>query len=210
VSLLVGTVSLSIAGGSALYLLGAGPYIDTQLGSHIPLHQSLAQIKLGFWNQPERGIMAGLVTDIATTGESFTLQTPDSVEHVIRTDSLSQEVRDEIEIGTAMRVVAPRQNRSSGAPVMAKTSLREDVSTVGGVMPRDARMKSAPAPFSAANDNAEVQDEDTAEIREACLVMPLDFANSSTRGQKLRTVKTEIRDKCFKEIRERKRGRGED
>ena len=104
--LILGSVGASVALGSVIYAFGAGPFIDRQIGSFIPLHRNLLDTKLAFWNQPDRGIIAGVITEISSTRDEFKLATPSHEIHSIRMDSLPEKVRGTVVVGEAMRVFA--------------------------------------------------------------------------------------------------------
>lgn len=207
--MVLGSVGASVVCGSTLYALGVGPYIDSEIGSRIPMHQSLAQTKLGFWNQPERGIMAGLVTEVATSGETFVLETPDHVTHVIHAQDLDEEIRSTIVVGSAIRVLAPMMREMPPEPEVAREGSDMFATQMADTAPENGDV----APFAAAKAKSAVVRElredvrqarhELIEMREACLVMPFDFASrENNRGKG--SIKNEVREKCFKELRERR------
>lgn len=110
--LIIASVGASTVLGGFVFALGAGPFIDQQLGMFIPLHRSLHDTKLGFWNQPDRGLVAGVVTDIATASESFTVMSPTHELHTIRMDDLRSLDREQLSVGQTIRVYAPLVERT--------------------------------------------------------------------------------------------------
>ena len=145
--LMVSSVGASAALGTAVFAFGAGPFIDQKLGAFIPLHRSLHDKKLGFWNQPDRGLVEGVVTDIATATQSFTVMSPTREIHTIGMDNLSPDARAQLAIGKTVRVFAPLVERTvdedasghvlaSTTPRMASTSVFAAPRTMMRLAPR--------------------------------------------------------------------------
>lgn len=110
--LIIVSVGASTLLGTLVFALGAGPFIDQKLGAFIPLHRSLHDKKLGFWNQPDRGLVAGVVTDISTATESFTVMSPSREFLTIRMDDLRGDERAQLSVGETIRVFAPLVERT--------------------------------------------------------------------------------------------------
>lgn len=194
--LVIGSVGASIVLGSVVYAFGAGPYIDRQVGSYIPLHQSLRDTKLAMWNQPERGIISGIVTDISLEEDEFTLQSPSNEMHTIRMDTLPPRTRKTVVVGETMRVFAPLieeeyDEELEGADddmMMASDVAEDDASlAISSESSADATtmMMTAPAPDSRMMKSAtfEMEADNAIEemkplkrsyrfLRNACFVMP--------------------------------------
>lgn len=141
--LIIASVGASTLLGTVVFALGAGPFIDQKLGAFIPLHRSLHDTKLGFWNQPDRGLVAGVVTDIATTSDSFTVMSPSREFHTIRMDDLIPADRAQLSVGQTIRVFAPLVERTvdedaDGNVIIAATSAQPAM--MSALSPRDGHL----------------------------------------------------------------------
>lgn len=104
----------SVAGGGMVFVVGGGHFAD-RLAEYVPPYHSLEERKLMVWDKPERGLIAGIVTEVAETGESFTLRSPSNTLHTIYVDVLDPAMSEEIAVGTFMRVMAPLIERPDSA-----------------------------------------------------------------------------------------------
>ena len=144
--LIVSSVGASAALGTAVFAFGAGPFIDQKLGAFIPLHRSLHDKKLAFWNQPDRGLVQGVVTDIATATQSFTVMSPTREFHTIGMDNLPPDARAQLSVGETVRVFAPlverTVNEDSGGHMLGSTTAKA-ASTSAPVTPH-AMLRTSP------------------------------------------------------------------
>lgn len=104
--LTLAVAGVSVVGGGLVFAMGGGHFAD-ELAEYVPAFRSLEQRKLVVWDKPERGLIAGIVTEVAENGESFTLRSPSNSLHTVYMDVLDQDMRDEIVVGSFMRVMAP-------------------------------------------------------------------------------------------------------
>ena len=74
-SMVIGTyILVSLSLGTLAYFFGVGGSIEYQLETRVPAYQHLVSTKASVWNQPEQGLLAGVVvsaTDTELTLESF-------------------------------------------------------------------------------------------------------------------------------------------
>ncbi len=216
--LILGSVGASVALGSVIYAFGAGPFIDRQIGSFIPLHRNLRDTKLAFWNQPDRGIMAGVITEISSTRDEFKLATPSHEIHSIRMDSLPEKVRGTVVVGEAMRVFAPLVEKTvidvsdddaSGLYTESMTSTTVsvqnseaniDTRTLRATAPNTrsmmnmAQQRTAPS-HTADTKNISPRKEKRLLLREACLVLPLHIDGDTDNENRRESINT-----CLKSV----------
>lgn len=220
--LMLGAVGASSFLGTALYGAGAGRYIDEEIGRAIPMHRSLQETKIGFWNQPEMGIISGIVKEITDDG-TLTLRTPRGDEMVSIT-SLEQGIRAEIKVGSALRIMAPRTTTTvvnaveatSSARTYAKGGGETSITMKQNVDSSSSLSMSTPAEMemmTTAMDAPETMADEIRELREACLVLPLDWDRGFEKSREERTesgkmaaeATKEKRTHCIKELRELRR-----
>jgi hypothetical protein len=182
------SVGTSVLFGGLLYVVGAGPFIDAHLGARIPLHRSLAETQLRMWDKPERGVIAGVVTEVSEARDAFTLRSPSQVLHTIRMDDLDEDTRSVVVVGNAMRVLAPFRDRLAEVPpdtaTHATSFTAASDATSMTMMATEAGMPAqdmAPPPGEASrmmkSALVEIQDSEVREarrelFREACAVLP--------------------------------------
>jgi hypothetical protein len=213
--LLLGAVGASTVLGAGLYGVGAGPLVDEELGRAIPLHRSLKETKIGFWNQPERGVIAGVVDEIGTDGQTVTLRTLRGTE-TISISGLDSTTREAIEVGSALRVLAPREVAvpPPPRPVAAGESADAAFSMTAPMTAEPLRAKSTERiDLEMSDDHG--GDTDRA-LREACLIIPLDwergFRPRDDDGEKedghgKRNDDDDLRRKCLDELRNERKER---
>lgn len=219
--LVLGAVGASAALGSVVFALGAGPFIDKQIGSYIPLHNTLRDTQIGFWNQPERGIISGVVTEISPLQDEFTLRSPSNVLHTIRMDTLPLQMRRLVVTGETMRVFATLVEEEDVAFVdvgdaAAASSMQAadaDMSLMasnpaGESGATSVIMKTAPNPAVSmdASSVATFAQEESVPARrtktfhrEACLVLPFHDGDDADEDD----YRDSVRD-CLKDMRKKK------
>ncbi len=221
--LVLGSVGASIALGSVVYAFGAGPFIDRQIGSFIPLHRNLRDTKLGFWNQPERGIISGVVTEISPIGDEFILMSPSNESHSIRMDTLPPNIRETVVVGETMRVFAPFVEQAEFAAQddsVSGTLVEEDIRTAMTAadvhQDSNVRMMSKAMPTTARMEMTQPQQVGEMQggrkgktsgvrtkhfLREACLVLPIHLDGDNDDGDYRGSI-----DACLKDIHRGERG----
>jgi hypothetical protein len=110
-ALTLAVIGASMIGGVAVSATGGGRFAD-HLAEYVPPYRSLEERKLVVWNKPDRGLIAGIVTDISEDGASFTLRSPSNELHTIHTDTMDPNMMENVVVGMAMRVMAPLVERS--------------------------------------------------------------------------------------------------
>ena len=60
--LILGSIALSLVGGSVLYTVGAGHAVEEKIGRHIPFYEDVFERKAAFWMNPEEGRLYGSVS----------------------------------------------------------------------------------------------------------------------------------------------------
>lgn len=73
ITVLGGSVALSLAIGSGLYVAGVGPRTHDYARSMIPGYERIVISRDKFWSNPSQGLLGGLVVE-ATTTEQFLLK----------------------------------------------------------------------------------------------------------------------------------------
>ena len=113
-------------------------------------------------------------------------------------------MREAIEIGSALRVLAPRMMRESRSRVTI--SAAPPTETAADTSAAVMHMKTAPGMLPESDDK-----DDDRMLREACLIMPLDWDRGFKSkkeddglqpGEKHFAISQSIRDKCIKELHE--------
>lgn len=64
-----GSVVLSLACGSALYVIGIGPHAHDYARAYVPAYDRLVVTRDRFWMNPEQGLLGGTVIGATTTRE---------------------------------------------------------------------------------------------------------------------------------------------
>ena len=77
------SITISLIVGSSLYSFGVGEILDKALGSYIPFYEPAMNNLQGRWNKPEKGLIAGEVTNIAPDFSAFTVHSFDDKTWVI-------------------------------------------------------------------------------------------------------------------------------
>ncbi|MFH1611589.1 MAG: hypothetical protein ABIA83_03235 [Patescibacteria group bacterium] len=95
----------SITGGSFLYILGTGRFIDEHIGAHIPFDRKPPGLNKELWDGSEKGLLAGTILSVNQDSGQFTLQEFNNSQWVVDTTQLSDENWSLIEQGSEIRVV---------------------------------------------------------------------------------------------------------
>jgi hypothetical protein len=66
--IIVGNIAASVLLGVGMYVWGYGYIVDTYAGRYIPMYQGFEEKREVLWNQPESGLLAGVVLGTTTTG----------------------------------------------------------------------------------------------------------------------------------------------
>ncbi len=221
----------SAIGGSAISAAGGGHFAD-HLAAYVPPYRSLEERKLIVWNKPERGLIAGIVTDISEGGASFTLRSPSNELHTIHTDTIDPRMMENVVVGMAMRVMAPLVERAPFA--------YDDMGGEASMMAMDASygaegdaalMATEGAPEMAADEAmdatslAQTEDPGAATVmmkaapmmksapaalpqpvllREACAIIPMDMEGAANRREMVKECM-----RVMKEARAAARAEGE-
>lgn len=82
------SVLASIGGGAVLHTLGISQTLEETIGGHLPFHRPLSVMQQEWWVRPERGLLAGEITEIGTGSPRFRLQAFDGSVWEIQADDL--------------------------------------------------------------------------------------------------------------------------
>lgn len=215
--LILFSVGASVVLGTSAFLMGAGPTIDMQAAKFVPFHHSLIERKLALWNQPERGIISGTVTEIAPLRDSFTLLAPDNTAHTIYMDTLDEDMRNDVVVGDMMRVFAPLATReeefaldaeSESVSMSAETTADAALMASEEAEDNSMMMKSAPVPdesFESSmrmDSSPELAPPPRELLREACSVLPFDRERGKPAREDRRELRAKIAKECMKSFKE--------
>lgn len=89
-AVLGGSVAASVLLGGVLYATGLGETFEERLGRHLPFGQPVFMRQQAFWNNPERGLLAGEVVRVDVAQGEFTLAVFNDGEWVVRTEDLHE------------------------------------------------------------------------------------------------------------------------
>ncbi len=70
-TLVVAVIFISVILGSLFYQLGLGRAVDDVLGDKLPLYRQFLNQRQKIWRQPERGLLAGVVTAINAPNDFY-------------------------------------------------------------------------------------------------------------------------------------------
>ncbi|MDB5188667.1 MAG: hypothetical protein JWM92_265 [Candidatus Nomurabacteria bacterium] len=79
----------SVLIGTALFISGAGTYLDTYLERTVPFYDNLIVTNKDIWVYPEQGLLSGTIT--AIDGDTFSITDSDEQPWVVTMDSDTQE-----------------------------------------------------------------------------------------------------------------------
>jgi hypothetical protein len=103
--------------GFGLFKLGAGQFVDQEVGSRIPFHRPMLIKQERDWTTPQRGLLSGAVTDVQEDFSTFTIQTFDGKTLTIAGDDVSEKGRDVLTRFPFVRVVGLPQQEEATATV---------------------------------------------------------------------------------------------
>ncbi|HVM91132.1 MAG TPA: hypothetical protein VMU11_04545 [Verrucomicrobiae bacterium] len=95
----------SAALGYGLFRLGAGQFVDEDLGSHIPFHRPMLVVQEHNWTRPQRGLLSGAVTDVDGDFKQFTIKTFDGIVWTVSGADVGDIGRDVLIHAPVVRVV---------------------------------------------------------------------------------------------------------
>lgn len=81
----VWNLALSLFFGSILYSMGVGRRAESEFAENSPLYEELRNEQENVWLRPERGVIVGRVTYIASSGEMLELDDPHEFTWVVDT-----------------------------------------------------------------------------------------------------------------------------
>jgi hypothetical protein len=91
--------------GYGLFRLGAGQFVDQEVGGRIPFHRPVLVIQERAWTHPEQGLLSGAVTAIQSDQSHFTVRTFDGDEWIVSADDVSDKGRNVLVHVPFVRVV---------------------------------------------------------------------------------------------------------
>lgn len=106
------SLAACLVGGSVLYALGAGKYIDEGIGEHIPFHRPAIRHQEEFWSNPERGLLFGTVTAVEPVGAAFSLRDMNGTVWSIDGSDLPETDRASLTASSEIRLVGLPQEGS--------------------------------------------------------------------------------------------------
>lgn len=74
VAVVVGSLAVTGAAGTGLFVLGAGRMVDEQVGAYIPFHRPLSVRERSVWLLPTEGRLAGIVREVPFTESMFWIE----------------------------------------------------------------------------------------------------------------------------------------
>ncbi len=104
-TLLIGSLALSGVGGTLLYAVGMGEFVDEEVGAFVPMHRSLLERERTLWMHPEEGRIAGIVKEIPSAEGRMWLQGVDDVGYRIDLTDFAPLERERLRIGDHVRVI---------------------------------------------------------------------------------------------------------
>lgn len=219
--LTLAVIGASLLGGVLVFAAGGGHAAD-QLAAYVPPYRSLEERKLVVWDKPERGLIAGVVTEVADTGESFTVRSPSNSLHTVYIDALDPDMRREVVVGSIMRVMAPLIERpdvafeaADGMATMARYDMEENADGDTSMMMTMAVPEAADVAMNAAMEATGSADAPEAAImmmksaavapearkpvllREACALLPMQAPDDARYERRREMVK-----ECLRELKE--------
>lgn len=103
--LIVGSFAASCAVGAIILTVGAGRYIDEQIGRFMPLHQPLFERERMLWSSTERGRVSGVVTEIPFGNAVMRVEGPNEIRYRIDMDGFEPTERAAIRVGDHVRIL---------------------------------------------------------------------------------------------------------
>jgi hypothetical protein len=103
--------------GYGLFQLGAGQFVDEELGERIPFHRPILMIQEHAWNQPEQGLLSGAVTDVDANVDQFTIRTFDGNVWTVSGADMSSRSREVLLHAPFVRVIGIPQDFDATATI---------------------------------------------------------------------------------------------
>lgn len=103
----------SIVLGIGLFILGAGQFIDQDVGGQIPFHRPALLRQERMWTDSSRGLLSGSVIDIEDDYHQFTVQTFDGKTVLVSGGDVSEQGRDVLSRVSVVRIIGLPQDTSS-------------------------------------------------------------------------------------------------
>lgn len=118
-----GSLALSVVGGTVLHYYGLGEMIERAVGARIPFHEPVYIEQQAMWLNPQRGVIAGDVLEIAGNGQSFSIQDFNGQVWMIHADDLDAMDMNLVRMGHTIRIVGYTHDdmtgNSDGNPAVA-------------------------------------------------------------------------------------------
>ena len=103
-TILLTSVVASLFFGSALYMIGAGRWIDAVMSENAPFYRHIVNQRINLWEQPSRGLLIGVIYSASSSKENLELL--DSTGKIWEVDTSKAVIAPEVKIkaGQAVRL----------------------------------------------------------------------------------------------------------